>query len=41
LSLAGGDTAIHIQQVYPLEQISDAFDQFAQGTLGKLVIAID
>jgi NADPH2:quinone reductase len=41
LGLASGDTAVHIQQVYPLEQISDAFDKFAQGTLGKLVIAID
>jgi hypothetical protein len=40
-SLARGETAIHIQQVYPLAQVQDAFDQFGRGTLGKLVIAID
>jgi NADPH:quinone reductase-like Zn-dependent oxidoreductase len=40
-SLARGETVVHIQQVYSLEQVNDAFDQFARGTLGKLVIAID
>jgi NADPH:quinone reductase-like Zn-dependent oxidoreductase len=40
-SLARGETVVHIQQVYPLERVIDAFDQFGRGTLGKLVIAID
>jgi len=40
-SVARGDTAVHIQQIYPLTMAQDAFDQFAQGALGKLVIEID
>lgn len=36
--IAAGDTSLSIQQVYPLDQAQDAFDAFATGTLGKLVI---
>ncbi|WP_328994835.1 hypothetical protein OG394_10015 [Kribbella sp. NBC_01245] len=35
---ATGDTSLSIQQLYPLDQAQDAFDAFASGTLGKLVI---
>jgi NADPH:quinone reductase-like Zn-dependent oxidoreductase len=38
---SSGETTVHVQQVYPLEEVQDAFDRFAQGTLGKLVIITD
>jgi NADPH:quinone reductase len=34
-------TTVTIQRVYELDQAGDAFGDFANGTLGKLVIAID
>lgn len=37
---ATGDTSVSIQQVYPLDQAQAAFDAFATGTLGKLVITV-
>jgi NADPH:quinone reductase-like Zn-dependent oxidoreductase len=40
-SFARGETTIHIQEVFPLERTQDAFDRFAEGAVGKLVIAID
>lgn len=40
-SQANGDTTVAIQEIYPLEQFQAAFDAFAQGTLGKLVITTD
>jgi NADPH:quinone reductase-like Zn-dependent oxidoreductase len=40
-SHASGDTTVAVQRVYPLEQALDAFGQFANGTLGKIVITTD
>jgi NADPH:quinone reductase len=37
--LAGGDTTVTVQQVFPLDQAQAALDTFAQGTLGKVVIS--
>ena len=34
-------TTVTVQRVYNLEQTQDAIEQFAAGTLGKLVISID
>lgn len=34
-------TTVTVQRVYELDQAGDAFDDFAAGTLGKLVIAIN
>jgi NADPH2:quinone reductase len=34
-------TAVTVQHVYNLEQTGEAIEQFATGTLGKLVISID
>ncbi|HTE70085.1 MAG TPA: zinc-binding dehydrogenase [Actinomycetes bacterium] len=39
--LAGGDTTVTVQQVFPLDQAQAALDTFAQGTLGKVVISTD
>jgi NADPH:quinone reductase len=39
--LAGGDTTVTVQQVFPLDQAQAAFDTFGQGTLGKVVITTD
>lgn len=38
---AGGETKVAVQHVYPLNQVTEAFDRFAQGTLGKVVVSID
>jgi NADPH2:quinone reductase len=38
---AGGETKVAVQHVYPFNQVTDAFDRFAQGTLGKVVVSID
>jgi NADPH:quinone reductase-like Zn-dependent oxidoreductase len=38
---ASGHTSVTVQHVYDLESASDAFAAFGQGTLGKLIIAID
>ena len=38
--LAGGDTRVHVQQTFTLEQVPAAFEAFAAGTLGKLVVTI-
>ena len=40
-SQATGATTVAIQDVYPLQQLQAAFDAFAQGTLGKIVITTD
>ena len=40
-SQANGDTTLAIQEVYSLEQLAAAFDAFAQGTLGKVVVTTD
>ena len=40
-SHASGDTTVAVQHVYPLEQALDAFGQFANGALGKIVITTD
>ena len=40
-SQANGDTTVAIQEVYSLEQLAAAFDTFAQGTLGKVVVTTD
>jgi threonine dehydrogenase-like Zn-dependent dehydrogenase len=40
-SHAAGDTTVAVQHVFPLAQAQDAFDQFAAGTLGKIVITTD
>jgi NADPH2:quinone reductase len=37
-SHANGETTVAIQEVYSLEQLQAAFDTFAQGTLGKIVV---
>jgi NADPH2:quinone reductase len=37
---ADGRATVTVQRVYPLEKIQDAFDDFARGTLGKLVVTI-
>jgi NADPH:quinone reductase len=34
-------TTVTVQRVYDLEQTGEAIEQFAAGTLGKLVISID
>ena len=39
--LAGGDTTVTVQQVFPLDQAQAALDTFGQGTLGKVVISTD
>ena len=39
--LAGGDTTVTVQQVFPLDQAQAPLDTFAQGTLGKVVISTD
>ena len=36
-----GHTTVTVQQVYELDAVTDAFDAFAQGTLGKIVISIN
>ena len=38
---AGGETKVAVQHVYRLNQVTEAFDRFAQGTLGKVVVSID
>jgi len=38
---ASGETKVAVQHVYPLSQVTEAFDRFAQGTLGKVVVSID
>lgn len=38
---ATGHTTVTVQQIYDLDSTTDAFAAFGQGTLGKLVIAID
>jgi len=38
---AAGRTRTVIQQTFPLEQISDAFAAFTDGTLGKIMLVID
>lgn len=38
---ASGQTQVTVQHVYPLDQVPHAFDQFTQGTLGKIVISIE
>jgi len=40
-SYASGNTTVAVQHVYPLEQALDALGQFANGTLGKIVITTD
>jgi NADPH:quinone reductase len=40
-SQANGETAVAIQEVFPLEQLQAALDAFTQGTLGKVVITTD
>lgn len=40
-SQAANHTSVGVQRVYPLEKTTDAFADFAAGTLGKLVVAID
>jgi NADPH:quinone reductase len=40
-SYASGNTTLAVQHVYPLDRTLDALGQFAQGTLGKIVITID
>jgi len=37
---ASGRATVTIQHTYPLAQAQDAFDAFAQGTLGKIVVTI-
>jgi NADPH:quinone reductase len=39
--LARGEATVTIQQVFPLDQAQAAFDSFARGTLGKVVITTD
>jgi NADPH:quinone reductase-like Zn-dependent oxidoreductase len=39
--LANGEATVTIQQIVPLDQAQAAFDTFAQGTLGKVVITTD
>ncbi|WP_019181103.1 NADP-dependent oxidoreductase [Microbacterium yannicii] len=36
-----GDSVVSVQRVYSLDDFSDAFADFASGTLGKIVISID
>ena len=38
---ANGDTTVAIQEVFSFEQVQAAFDAFANGTLGKIVITTD
>lgn len=38
---ATGHTTVTVQRVYDLDSAADAFAAFGQGTLGKLVIAVD
>lgn len=38
---ANGIATVTIQHTYPLDQLQNAFDTFAHGTLGKIVITID
>ncbi len=38
---ANGDTTVAIQEVFSFEQVQAAFDTFANGTLGKIVITTD
>ena len=38
---ANGDTTVVIQEVFSLEQVQAAFNAFADGTLGKIVIVAD
>jgi NADPH:quinone reductase-like Zn-dependent oxidoreductase len=40
-SHVSGNATVAVQHVYPLEQALDAFGQFANGTLGKIVITTD
>jgi NADPH:quinone reductase-like Zn-dependent oxidoreductase len=39
-SQASGATTVIVQQTYPFDQVLDAFRQFSQGTLGKLVVLV-
>jgi NADPH2:quinone reductase len=39
--LASGEATVTVQQIFPLDQAQAAFDTFAQGTLGKVVITTD
>lgn len=36
-----GKTTVVIQEIYPLDRLQDAFDAFARGTMGKIVVSID
>ena len=38
---ASGETKVTVQHVYPLDQVTEAFDRFTQGTLGKIVVSTD
>jgi NADPH2:quinone reductase len=38
---ASGETKVTVQHIYPLDQVTDAFDRFTQGTLGKVVVSTD
>jgi NADPH2:quinone reductase len=38
---ASGHTTVTVQHVFPLENAQGAFDQFAAGSLGKIVITTD
>jgi NADPH:quinone reductase-like Zn-dependent oxidoreductase len=38
---ASGEAKVAVQHVYPLDQVTEAFDRFTQGTLGKVVVSID
>lgn len=37
---SSGELRIHVQAVYPLDQVGDAFAAFQQGTRGKLVVEL-
>ncbi len=37
---ATGSTQVKVHTTYPWEQVSDAFDAFAAGTLGKIVVTV-
>jgi NADPH:quinone reductase-like Zn-dependent oxidoreductase len=38
---ASGKATVTIQHTYPLDHLQDAFDAFARGTLGKIVITVE
>lgn len=38
---ARGEAEVSVQHVYPLDQVTEAFDRFARGTLGKIIVSTE